>query len=112
MMEEPQLMSIKTEYDGYLFRSRLEARWAVFFNNIGLKYEYEKEGFNLDGLWYLPDFFLPDLNIWIEVKGKTPTKKDWNKLEKFAEKIDNILLLGNVPNYTKDWIDFREEESY
>ncbi len=31
----------ETYYDGYRFRSRLEARWAVFFNNIGLEYEYE-----------------------------------------------------------------------
>ena len=29
----------ETYYDGYRFRSRLEARWAVFFNNIGLEYE-------------------------------------------------------------------------
>ena len=24
-----------------------EARWAVFFNNIGLEYEYEMEGFDM-----------------------------------------------------------------
>lgn len=30
----------ETYYDGYRFRSRLEARWAVFFNNIGLEYDY------------------------------------------------------------------------
>ena len=35
----------ETYYDGYRFRSRLEARWAVFFNNIGL--EYEMEGFDI-----------------------------------------------------------------
>ena len=37
----------ETYYDGYRFRSRLEARWAVFFNNIGLEYEYEMEGFDI-----------------------------------------------------------------
>ena len=37
----------ETYYDGYRFRSRLEARWAVFFNNIGLEYEYEMEGFDM-----------------------------------------------------------------
>ena len=35
---------IETEYDGHSFRSRVEARWAVFFNTIGLEYEYEIEG--------------------------------------------------------------------
>lgn len=34
----------ETEYNGYRFRSRLEARWAVFFDVLGIKYEYEPEG--------------------------------------------------------------------
>ena len=53
-------MAIKpkeTIYNGYRFRSRLEARWAVFFDSLGVKYEYEPEGFELPGLGgYLPDF--------------------------------------------------------
>src|ERR1022692_1636793 len=32
-----------TQYNGYRFRSRLEARWAVFFNALHIKYVYEKE---------------------------------------------------------------------
>ena len=41
------IKAIETEYDGHRFRSRIEARWAVFFNAIGLKYEYEIEGFQM-----------------------------------------------------------------
>ena len=48
----------ETYYDGYRFRSRLEARWAVFFNNIGLEYEYEMEGFDMEKCSYLPDFYI------------------------------------------------------
>ncbi len=48
---------IETFYNGYHFRSRNEARWAVFFDNIRLQYRYEFEGFDLNGLRYLPDFF-------------------------------------------------------
>ena len=48
---------IETEYKGYRFRSRLEARWAVFFDACGVRWEYEPEGIILsDGSWYLPDF--------------------------------------------------------
>ena len=48
---------IETYYNGYRFRSRLEARWAVFFDALGVKYEYEPEGFKLpSGRMYLPDF--------------------------------------------------------
>lgn len=43
------IKAIETEYDGHRFRSRLEARWAVFFNAVGLTYEYEIEGFEMDG---------------------------------------------------------------
>ena len=46
------IKAIETEYDGHRFRSRLEARWAVFFNAIGLTYEYEIEGFEMDGTRY------------------------------------------------------------
>ena len=65
------IKAIETRYKGYRFRSRLEARWAVFFDHLGLRWQFEPEGFDLTerGLgYYLPDFFLPDLNYWIEVK--------------------------------------------
>ena len=41
------LTPIETVYKGYKFRSRLEARWAVFFEEMGLDWSYEVEGFNL-----------------------------------------------------------------
>ena len=54
------MKAIDTIYNGYKFRSRLEARWAVFFDAAGIKYEYEPEGFDLGGgCLYLPDFYLP-----------------------------------------------------
>ncbi len=60
---------ITTIYNGYKFRSRLEARWAVFFAANRLPYEYETEGFTLDdGTKYLPDFWLPSLKMWVEIK--------------------------------------------
>lgn len=48
---------IETKYKGYRFRSRLEARWAVFFDALGLTWDYEREGYDLGAAgWYLPDF--------------------------------------------------------
>lgn len=66
------IKAIETNYNGYRFRSRLEARWAVFFDSLGVPYEYEKEGFNLgEAGWYLPDFWLPEQNCWVEIKPDT-----------------------------------------
>lgn len=63
------IKAIETCYKGYRFRSRLEARWAVFFDALDIKWEYETEGYDLGPLgWYLPDFFLPDISWWCEVK--------------------------------------------
>lgn len=63
-----ELKAIETEYNGYRFRSRLEARWAVFFDTIGIEYEYELEGFEADGVRYLPDFYLPEFRCLFEIK--------------------------------------------
>ncbi len=65
------MKAIQTEYKGYLFRSRLEARWAVFFDACGIEWEYEPEGLILsDGTHYLPDFYLPAFHCYFEVKRK------------------------------------------
>lgn len=60
---------IETYYNNYKFRSRLEARWACFFDAAKIKYEYEYAGWNLHGTYYLPDFWLPELDCWVEAKG-------------------------------------------
>jgi len=76
------MQAIQTQYKGYRFRSRLEARWAVFFDALGIKFEYEPEGFVLkNGKRYLPDFYLPDVSlrrssssgIYIEIKPTAET---------------------------------------
>jgi len=63
------IKAIETNYNGYKFRSRMEARWAVFFDSQHIKYEYEMEGFDLgNGRRYLPDFWFPSFGAWGEVK--------------------------------------------
>lgn len=68
-LPSPAVKAIPTEYHGARFRSRLEARWAVFFDELGIEWEYEAEGFELKFVgWYLPDFYLPKLDMFVEVK--------------------------------------------
>lgn len=91
---------IETVYNGYRFRSRLEARWAVFFDAVSIKYEYELEGFELgDGVRYLPDFWLPEFNFHVEVKPHHElTPDDIRKLVLFAADGDHpILLIAGTP---------------
>jgi hypothetical protein len=56
-MIDDAIRPIPTFYRGHHFRSRLEARWAVFFQTLGLDWEYEPEAFRIGGgHGYLPDF--------------------------------------------------------
>ena len=83
------IKAIETRYGGCRFRSRLEARWAVFFDACDIKWEYEPEGFILDdGTKYLPDFYLTDLDTYIEIK---PTNSGFEKAIKFS-KNDEIMI--------------------
>lgn len=85
---------IETHYNGYRFRSRLEARWAVFFDALGIKYEYEPEGYKLsDGTLYLPDFYLPESKQFFEVKG-VMTDKDMHKVTQFIQDSGRPCTIG------------------
>jgi hypothetical protein len=91
------IQAIETKYKGYNFRSRLEARWAVFFDALGIKWEYEKEGYDLGKLgWYLPDFWLPDFSFYVEIKPLTFVREPWSKYDKFCE-LHRIILVEGAP---------------
>lgn len=81
-MREYDIKPIPTIYNGIEFRSRLEARWAVFFDQLCIKWAYELEGYELsDGTKYLPDFWLPTFNggMYVEVKPDDLTKYELKK---------------------------------
>lgn len=104
--------AIPTEYKGHLFRSRLEARWAVFFDACGVEWEYEPEGYDLgDGVRYLPDFLLHGVagrakgDLYVEVKGRM-TAYDAEKIWRFSEagmpedgkSSTAILVVSQIPD--------------
>lgn len=102
------IKAIETVYNGYRFRSRLEARWAVFFDAAGIEYEYEPEGFeDSNGLMYLPDFYLPQYEWYVEVKAPRDgaTEEIKRASEFVGDKISVLLLLGNIPKPHKSGVD-------
>jgi hypothetical protein len=115
-----RIKAIETTYLGCRFRSRLEARWACFFSTLGLRWEYEPQGFLIPS-WdgerkdpYLPDFRLLDLGTWVEVKGSLEDVTD-DYLGVIADAIDwgghlpgvsesegttrGLLWLGPIPSW-------------
>lgn len=87
---------IETYYNGYRFRSRLEARWAVFFRAVDLEYQYEPEGFEMDGIRYLPDFYIPSIDRWFEIKGKALSVPEIKKCEEFCLRKDNYGIKFSI----------------
>lgn len=95
------IQAIETVYKGYRFRSRAEARWAIFFEYAGISFDYEPEGVVLDGASYLPDFWLPDAQTWFEVKGADPTPQERNLCSRLAaESARQCLLAVGPPSIT------------
>lgn len=117
------LKAIETNYRGYKFRSRLEARWAVYLDTVGFKWEYETEGFDLEGESYLPDFLinLGYHQVWLEIKREPASwslldnpGKDYEveirKAKKLAyyTRIDVLFGFGLPSNYCFYGVSYEE----
>lgn len=62
---------------GRRFRSTTEARWATFLTFLDVPWEYEPETYDLGPLgWYLPDFWIPTLDMFLEVKPSRDASAD------------------------------------
>lgn len=69
--------SIPTVYNGIEFRSKLEASTAKLMDDVGLEWQFEAEGYDLgNGIWYLPDFYIPRNKMFLEVKGILDPKSE------------------------------------
>jgi len=109
------IKAIQTSYKGYRFRSRLEARWAVFLDKLGMQWEYEPEGFHLpNGEMYLPDFHLigkdtngDKIDSWLEIKPDNVeiSAKEMAKVQCFADHVEvgymgGVFLCQGLPRWT------------
>lgn len=89
---------IPTKYRGVNYRSRTEARWAVFFDKVGWPAEYEP----IDLKGYIPDFIIsfPAGPMLVEIKSDSYTQD----LETHTTKIEqsgwerDALILGSTPS--------------
>jgi hypothetical protein len=70
-------------------RSRFEADVAFLIDNLGYAWKYEPQSYLLeDGTHYWPDFYIPDLNLYIECRGYESAKGE-NQINGFAKMINN-----------------------
>lgn len=96
LAERVHKVGIPTLYNGVRYRSRVEAKWAAFFDGLRWAFEYEP----LDLEWYIPDFILklPAGPIAVEVKGESQL----SELRPYANKIvrsgwaKEFLIVGST----------------
>ena len=103
--------AIPSSYRGILFRSRLEIRWARFFDAIGVRWEYEPEGYTDGTTSYLPDFWLPDVHsragdkgLYFEVKPCRPTQDELTKAVMLACGTKKpVIIVERSPGVSDHW---------
>lgn len=86
---------------GNIFDSRLEARWAVYMHALGVRFGPEHITFNIPGTGgdaYTPDFFLPEQQLFVEIKPHMPDLEAMSKAQQTAEylSIGFVLLYGDL----------------
>jgi len=97
-----------TQYGNTIFRSRLEARWAVFldFCDNVLNWEYEPQTFKMKNGWdYTPDFKVVFGNrppLYLEVKPTKPSNEYLNTLVRFINQCRFTLLIATGDFYKPD----------
>jgi len=98
----------RADLDNKFFRSSWEANYARYLNHVGIKWEYEKKRFWFDAIKtgtrsYVPDFYLTDLDIWVEIKGwmDAQSKTRLKRFAKFYPKESKKLSLIQSPEYNK-----------
>ncbi|MFJ9012290.1 hypothetical protein [Streptomyces canus] len=119
--------ALPTVYRGTTFRSALEASWAATLDTLGVTWEYEPETITLpSGARYIPDFRLPEIGAWLEVKG--PGVPRVEKAFEFGESLrcdcprirgikhcscrwpgGELVLVGNPPRPIDPWSDGYED---
>jgi hypothetical protein len=86
------LNPIRTTFNGIVYRSRLESNVAQMLYQLEIAYEYEPSSFLLDdGTHYRPDFWCPEIRLWIEVRGYSNQKGD-RQIRQFG----NATLAGRL----------------
>ena len=101
MSTEYTIAAIPTLYRGRMYRSRLEARWAAFFDRLGWQHEYEP--FDL-GKWS-PDFAITSpFDALIEVK--PITEPDPDLFERVQGAVDRgaVFVMGIAPVSRGKWV--------
>lgn len=97
-------MSIKArraDYPSITFRSMLEARWSVIFDELGIPWQFEPTSFDLPSGVYVPDFLCHAQSgeeFWIEIKGPWPNARELQVASEVNLYVTPLMIFsGDIP---------------
>ncbi len=98
-----EVKPLRTRYAGHEFRSRLEARWVVWFDTLGIPWQYELEGYEVaPNFWYLPDFFIPTWDAFVEIKPGPIQNPGLAKCACLCDLLDKqVIVVQGTPSIDK-----------
>jgi hypothetical protein len=114
-------------WNGTRFASKLEISWAFFLDGLRIQWEYETKPVFLfkgtpDVIGYTPDFWLPKMGVFLEIKGRVLLPQAVERMEYTAHEtgcpvilaqgspsralnhyVPDTGLLVKTPNLNSDW---------
>jgi hypothetical protein len=84
--------SNKSYYKNIYMRSGWEVKYAKWLDSKNIKWEYEKDTFKLKDTTYIPDFYLNDKNMYVEIKGFMHANA-YFKIKEFLENNPDIKYI-------------------
>jgi hypothetical protein len=96
--------SKRTLYREVLYRSRIEARWAVFYDTLGIKHKYEPMWAEVDSrrgyVNYKPDFEITvphdNYTYYVEIKDDSPTQEAITKACGWARDLGDVIIFFDL----------------
>lgn len=93
-----------TVYEGRAYRSRSEAKWAYVLTRLDVPFYYEPSHYQLASGKYLPDFWLPTLDAYLEVKPRDVSDPRYGELGEMQGK-RVFLVSGDMPAIPSSWLE-------
>ena len=91
-------------------RSSYETIYAQYLLREGIKFQYEPQRFKLEGGDYVPDFYLPERDLWVELKG-IMTDESQSRIDRFREATGlKLVVIGEeeINHYLPDGMNYNK----
>lgn len=96
--------AIGATYRGQRYRTRSEAKWAIVFTQLDIPFYYQPSHYRLASGTYQPDFWLPSIESYVEVKPQNVQDPRYTELGEMQGK-RVFLVAADIPFIPQSWLE-------